>query len=115
LKKGTVTVLLKPGRIQQRLYNLLMKIGQDPKTPICNISLLTPEAIVSKPFFSDNENFPSWIFEQWIPQWIIRDRYITLKVALAVKPRTIDLLPSIFGKDLIILDIEDGLTMPDEG
>ncbi|HTI12835.1 MAG TPA: neuraminidase-like domain-containing protein [Puia sp.] len=110
-----VLVLLKPGRIQQRLYNLLMKIGQDPRTPICNISLLTPEAIVSKVFFSDNENFPSWIYEQWIPQWIIRDRYITLKVALAVKPRTIDLLPSIFGKDLIILDIEDGLTMPADG
>jgi len=110
-----VLVVLAAGKIKPALYKLLMTIGQDPRTPIGNISLLTPEAEVSRVFYSDNENFPSWIVEQWVPQWIIRDRYITLKIALAVSPRTLDLLPKIFGSELIVQDIDSGLNPPDSG
>ena len=110
-----VLTVLKAGKISQTLFDALIKISQYPRTPICNISLLTPDAVVSTVFYADNENFPAWINEQWIPQWVIRDRYITLKIALAISPSTLDLLPKIFDKDLIVLDVDSGLEIPDNG
>jgi hypothetical protein len=78
------------------LYNLLIQIGADPKTPICNINLLTPQAVVSAGFYADGENLPAaWteVSEAEMPgpgsvpvpaflQWMIRDQFITLKLIL---------------------------------
>lgn len=83
---------LKAGTINPHLYKIIMDtIGTDPKTPICNISLLTDQAVVSEVFLSDGENLPAWIgpplitvsrYGSLFPQWMIRDQYITLKVNL---------------------------------
>ncbi len=83
---------LKPGKINPILYKRIIEvIGGNPKTPICNISLLTDQAIVSEVFFSDGENLPAWIgppvvtinpFGSLYAQWMIRDQFITLKVNL---------------------------------
>jgi len=83
---------LKPGTINEFLYaRIIETIGNNPKTPICNIALLTKQAVVSDIFFADGENLPSWIgppianvapFGPLFAQWIIRDQYITLKVNL---------------------------------
>jgi len=102
-----IVAYLSPGTISPKLYKLLMQIEQDAKTPICNISLLSPAAVVSDIFFSDNENYPSWIYETWVPQWIIRDEFITLKLTLAVNIRSIEAITKAFGKDLIIIDLDD--------
>ncbi|HET6255335.1 MAG TPA: neuraminidase-like domain-containing protein [Puia sp.] len=83
---------LKPGKINPILYKRIIEvIGGNPKTPICNISLLTDQAIVSEVFFADGENLPAWIGPPVITinpvgslyaQWMIRDQFITLKVNL---------------------------------
>ncbi|TDW96986.1 Tc toxin subunit A-related protein [Dinghuibacter silviterrae] len=92
-----------PGTINPVLYDLLMKIGADPKTPICNISLLTPQAVVSEIFFSDSENYPEWITggRSWVAQWVIRDQYITLKLALVLENRDSDVYGNIPGLDVV--------------
>jgi hypothetical protein len=74
------------------LFSLLQGLSTDPKTPICNINLLTGQAVVSAAFFSDGENLPaSWTgqSEAELPgnvpafmQWMIRDQYITLKLIM---------------------------------
>ena len=83
---------LKPGKINHYLYKKIIEIiGGNKKTPICNISLLTDQAIVSDIFLSDGENIPEWIgppiitpkrYGPLFAQWIIRDQFITLKVNL---------------------------------
>jgi hypothetical protein len=83
---------LKAGTINPYLWNKIVTIiGNDPKTPICNISLLTKQAVVSDVFFSDGENLPEWVgpplvdvnpYGPLFAQWMIRDQYITLKVNL---------------------------------
>jgi hypothetical protein len=83
---------LKPGKINLYLYKKIIEIiGGNKKTPICNISLLTDQAIVSDIFLSDGENIPEWIgppivtlnrYGSLFAQWIIRDQFITLKVNL---------------------------------
>lgn len=74
------------------LLSLLQQLSTDPKTPICNINLLTPQAVVSAGFYTDGENLPaSWttVSEETFPtfgraylQWMIRDQFITLKLIL---------------------------------
>jgi hypothetical protein len=81
---------LKAGTINHYLWQKIIDIvGNDPKTPICNISLLTDQAVVSDIFLADGENLPTWVgpplitvnpYGPLFAQWIIRDQYITLKV-----------------------------------
>ena len=83
---------LKPGKINPILYERIIQVvGGNPKMPICNISLLTDQAIVSDVFFADGENLPAWIgppiitlnpFGSLYAEWMIRDQFITLKVNL---------------------------------
>jgi len=101
-----IITTLAAGQITDDLYKLLMKIGEDPKTPICNISLLTKNAIVSDLFFSENENYPSWITEALVPQWMIRDQFITLKLTIVISEETIINLPQYFGKDIITIQLD---------
>ncbi len=110
-----IIIVMAPGTINPILYGLLMKIGSDPKTPICNISLLTNQAVVSEIFFSDGENYPAWMMggSAWIAQWIVRDQFITLKISLLINPRSMYELKTIFGNDLINAKAENLITKPD--
>ncbi|HTR29717.1 MAG TPA: neuraminidase-like domain-containing protein [Puia sp.] len=85
-------IYLKEGKINPYLCQKIIEVvSNDPRTPICNISLLTDQAIVSKMFLADGENLPAWIgppvisvnpFGPLYAQWIIRDQFITLKINL---------------------------------
>ncbi|MEO6933301.1 MAG: hypothetical protein ABI151_16835, partial [Chitinophagaceae bacterium] len=81
----------------------------DPKTPICNISLLTPNAMLSNVFFTDPENNPTWMTAAKTPQWIIRDQFLTLKIALITDYESISLLTNAFGDELFNLTAPDYL------
>jgi Tc toxin complex TcA C-terminal TcB-binding domain/Neuraminidase-like domain/Putative peptidoglycan binding domain len=91
-----INTYLAPGTINPAIFNLLMQIGNDPKTPICNIDLLTSNAVVSEIFITDAENYPSWMVP-WVIQWVIRDQYITLKVVLTIETNSLQTLQTIFG------------------
>jgi len=103
-----LAVNLAAGKIPPDLYALLMQIGDDPKTPICNINLLTPDAVVSSVFYSDGENYPGWMMSGFplIAEWVIRDTYITLKVSLIFNAQSVNGLDEIFGSDLIVSKVK---------
>jgi hypothetical protein len=92
-----VKAYLKAGKISAELFKLMQLIVQNPKTPICNLSLLTPDAVISAAYITANSNFPVWIgtseyfTDPW--QWVIRDQFITLKVYLITNEQS-PLFPS---------------------
>ena len=77
---------LKAGTITPYLYKLITSIATEVKNPICNISLLTTAAILSPPYITDDYNFPILVGTTWedvnLVQYVIRDRFITLKLYL---------------------------------
>jgi Tc toxin complex TcA C-terminal TcB-binding domain/Neuraminidase-like domain len=98
---------LVPGTITTGLYDLLLKPDSGGRTPICNISLLSKNATVSDPFFSDINNGPEWNKNPVAPQWIIRDQFITLKLTLVTdgNDRLFPQLSKIFNNYEIDVDI----------